>query len=193
MLVGVSLFDHVRHVQVDIHRANAPRQGFGQLPVHEGEQLVATFDQMHIDAQRRKHAGVFAADNAAARDQHAVRQVVNVEDGVGIVDPRIMERQDRRVMRIGARGDQEHVALYMRWRCVFRRDRNRVIVDEGRETAVERDAVAFDVVGDTTVLALHDETLAVEKIAGGYLVLEFEVDAVEPPLAKSRKVERRFA
>lgn len=49
-----------------------------------------------------------------------------------------------------------------------------------------------DVVGDPLMLALDDQSLAIEKVARGHLVLQFEVDAVEPALAKDYDKDREI-
>ena len=56
------------------------------LRVERRNQPIALFDQRHLDSQSGKHAGVFAADHAAAHDQHGRRHFMQVDDGVRIVD-----------------------------------------------------------------------------------------------------------
>ena len=64
---------------------------------------------------------VLAADHAAAHDDHAFRNAVHREDGIGIEDGFVVKRNFRRAVRLRAGGDQDHFAAQGRaapcWIC----------------------------------------------------------------------------
>ena len=54
--------------------------------------LAAAFDQRHLDAQRRHHAGILDADDAAADDDHRLGQLLELQQRVGGEDRLVIER-----------------------------------------------------------------------------------------------------
>ena len=84
---------------------------------------------------RGEHRRVLAADDAAADDEHRLRQAVDLQDGVGVVDVLVVERDVRRVVRLRAGGDEEHLARQPPRRAAGARDLDGVRVDEARDAA----------------------------------------------------------
>ena len=70
----------------DARVAEVVAEGFDDLLVGELEQARAPLDEGDADAERGEHAGVLDADDAAADDDHGLRQVDEVEHQVGVDD-----------------------------------------------------------------------------------------------------------
>src|SRR5688572_5163335 len=69
-------------------------------------------------------------------------------------------------------------------------DGNGMGILEGGEAFVEVHLVPLEVFRDTSAFRLHDLLLAVKEVAGGDLVFQGKVDAVEAALMKAGEVER---
>ncbi len=78
----------------------------GDFRVEEIEQMLTVIDQVHANAQAGEQAAVFAADHAGAVDDHIARRVLHFQDGVGVVDTRVIKVHVRRAVRPRAGGDQ---------------------------------------------------------------------------------------
>ena len=68
---------------------HARSDGRGDVLVEEGQQRVASVDEVHLDAERGEGAGVFGADHARADHRQARGQLDDLEDLVGVVDARM--------------------------------------------------------------------------------------------------------
>ena len=179
--------------QADAHLGHAGGQGLRYLGVQELQQPVAAFHQRDLDAQRLKQARVFAADDAAAGDQHGAGNVADSEDGVGVVHARVFERKIAGAVRPRSGRDQEHIRGQRHGRSAVGRDGDRVRIGEGRESLVLIHFVAFQVGLDAGALGSGDVLLMKEKIARGDLVGHVERHAVQPALPETGKVQRRLA
>ncbi len=187
------VLDAVGHMELDPEALHPVRQRVRHLGVEEAQQPVTALGQRDPDAQRGEHAGVFAADDAAAGHEHRRRDFAEVQDVVRVIHARVVEGEIRRVKRVRASGDEHLVRVQVRRGRVARRDRDRVRVHERRETGVEVNAVALEVLHDARALGLHDEPLAVEKVARRERLLHLEMHRVQPALAEAGEVERRLA
>src|SRR5690606_34231556 len=70
-------------------------------------QSVAVVDQIHLDAQPAEDGSVFAANDAGTIDNQRARCVVELQDGVAVIDPRMVEIDVRRTIRARTRGDDD--------------------------------------------------------------------------------------
>ncbi len=93
---------------------------------------------------RGEHRGVLAADDAAAKDRHRLRQAIDLEDRVGVVDVLVLERDAGRVVWRRAGGNEEELARHPAHAvgCI---DLDRVGVDESPDAANELDVVTVEV------------------------------------------------
>src|SRR5262249_34023140 len=81
------------------------------LGVHEIEEALAALDEDHPNAEDRHHGGVLGADDAAADDDHAARQVGQLEDLVGGEDGFVVKGDVGGLCGAGAAGDDEVVGV----------------------------------------------------------------------------------
>ncbi len=79
-----------------LHRRLERLRNFG---VEERQQLVAPVDDVDLRAERGEGAGVLAADHARADHRHRLRNAVELQDRVGVVDLALAEGKKRRAAR----------------------------------------------------------------------------------------------
>ncbi|MNF52575.1 hypothetical protein D3C84_339250 [compost metagenome] len=118
LLAGLEVQDHpvlqaldalVLLVVTDQHVvvAQVVAEGVGDLVVEEAEQLVAVVDQVNQYAQATEDRGVLGADHPGAVDDDAARRMGQAEDGVAVVDARMVEVDIRRTVGARAGGDDD--------------------------------------------------------------------------------------
>ena len=117
---------------VDAERLHRAAQALADLGVEERQEARAALDERHLHVHRREHRRVLAADDAAADDEHRLREAIDLEDGVRVVDVLVVERDVRRVVRLRARGHEEHLARDPPGRAAAAGDLDGVGVDEAR-------------------------------------------------------------
>ncbi len=123
------MVDRLAQTQPDAHVAEAELERLGEFVVNELEQPRARLDERDVNPHGRQHAGVFRADHPAADDDHALGQLGEVDQFIGVDDGVGRERHVRRARRRGADGDEDVVGLHlMRVRAVD--DAKGVRVDE---------------------------------------------------------------
>ncbi|MCY1346150.1 hypothetical protein D9M69_322290 [compost metagenome] len=118
LLAGLEVQDHpvlqaldalVLLVVTDQHVvvAQVIAQGVGNLVVEEAEQLVAVVDQIHQHAQAAEDGGVFGPDHTGSVDDDPARRVGQTEDGVTVVDARVVEVDISRTVGTRTGGDDD--------------------------------------------------------------------------------------
>src|SRR5436305_1506082 len=90
--------------------ARSPLYPRRKAPTMATRACSTALDDGHRDAEDGEHAGVLAADDAPADDEHRPGQEPELEDRVGVPDAGVVERVDRRPDRRRADGDQDHLA-----------------------------------------------------------------------------------
>ncbi len=165
-----------------LHRITQP---VDDLVIEKRQDLVPRIHQRHLDAQRRKHAGVLGADDARAENGHRLREPLDGQDLVAVVDLIVVEIDTVGAARDAPSRDQEVAtgdALLARGGL----HRHGVRVDEARVTAEVRDVVAAEVFVDARDLRFGDRVLALHQHRQGGRRLEIDRDAVERTGAVTR-------
>ncbi len=105
------------------HVREAGPQLIGCLLVEEGHESLRTVHQGDLDTQRREDRGVLTPDRPATDDDEAPGDAVDLEDGVGVVHIRVVERDLGRSEwprpdrdEDGACGQAAHIARGLRRR-----------------------------------------------------------------------------
>ena len=102
---------HAFHLFVQAQRDAMIAQVVGERLHHFGvgefQQARPLFHQDHAHAQRREHAGVFDADDAAAHHDQRLRNLRHVQDLVAIDDVAPVDRHFGRCRRLGSGGDDD--------------------------------------------------------------------------------------
>ena len=162
--------------------------------IESRNQTVLFFDERYLNSQGGKHAGVFTADDAAAHDQHRGRHLVQVDDGVGVVDARIVERKILGPVRVRTCGNQRDVALDFKWGTALGLDSHRVRVHKRRLAHIDRDVMPAQILHDAGAFRFLDNPLAAEEITDRHLLLESaKIEVVKLALAKAGQNQRRLA
>ncbi len=187
------LLDAHAQLDDDAERRERRLQARAHLRVEERKQTIASFEQRDLDVHRREHRRVLAADHAAADDDHALRQAIEEQDGVGVRDVRA-ERDVRRLKRHGARRDEDHFARQRAHdaTCVVEHfDRVRIL--HARAAVHELDLMTIEVLLDAIDLELAHFVFAREELRHGRVFLERHAEPVELALAITGQEERGLA
>src|SRR5690606_28022721 len=70
----------------------------GALVIGEAQQPVAAVDEVDLHAQTTEDGGVFPTDRSRAVDDQRPRRVIELENGVAVIDPRVVEIDIRRAV-----------------------------------------------------------------------------------------------
>ena len=116
-----------------------------------------------------------------------------LEDRVRVVDPRVFEREDGRMIGPRADRDQDHVPPELDLRPGCRPDGDRVGIDQGGRAPEDLDAVPVEVRDDPGTFALVHGPLVRHEVADGDLVIELQLDPAQVAIAEPREEERRLA
>ncbi len=94
----------------DPERLHRAAKALGDLHVEERKEPRTTFDERHLHVHRGEHRRVLASDDPSADDEHRLRQAVDLEDRVRVVDVFVVEGNVGGVVRLGAGRDEKHLA-----------------------------------------------------------------------------------
>ena len=151
----------------------------GDLAVEETQDLVAALDQRDLDAERRQHAGVLGADDAAADHDHGLGQMVELEQAVGTEDGLVVERDALGAGRPGAGRDHEDLGAEPLG-VVRAGHLQQVGRDEVGLAPDQVDVIAVEVAADQLEL-VADDLLADEDQVGDRDVLLDPIALAEQP------------
>ena len=157
-----------------------------------GRSRAPRLDQRYLDLQCREHRRVLAADDAAADDDHALGKAIELQDGVGVVDVRIVERDFGRLVRNRAGRDEHELPGHPAWRRPERHDFDRVRIDEARHAADARHVVPFEVPADARDFELADRVLPRQETRHGELRIHLDRQPEQLALSMAREKERRL-
>src|SRR5690606_17725846 len=82
-------------------------EGIGDLVIEEAQQPVAVVDEVDLHPQTTEDRGVFATDHPRTVDDQRPRRVIELEDGVAVIDARWVEIDIRRAVGPRAGGDDD--------------------------------------------------------------------------------------
>ncbi len=107
VVVAVDADDGLAEAEGDAEVAQVVLQRLDDLRVAELEQALALLDDRDARAERREHRRVLDADHAGADHDHRGRDVVELQDAVGVEDRALVERDVLRPVRRGAGRDHD--------------------------------------------------------------------------------------
>ena len=128
----------------------------GDVGVDDRQEPRAAIDEGHGDAERGEDRGVLGAHRAAADDNQAARQRLEVEDRLAVVDIGVVERHLGRMVRTRSRREEHVRGAHRALRAVGERDRHRAVRAEPRDAVNHLDAMAFKVSADRCGERGHD-------------------------------------
>ena len=97
-------------MELDAHPYHCCFQCGRALLIEEWEQRVPAIENVDLYAEHSERAGILAADDARSDHAKALRQALQREDLVGVVDQFVPERELRRMKGGGPGGDDDGIA-----------------------------------------------------------------------------------
>ncbi len=91
----------------DVVVAEVVAQRLGNFRVEEAQQLATVVHQLYQYTQAAEDRGVFATDHAGTVHDQLARSVAEAEDGVAVIDARVVEVDVGRAVRARASGDDD--------------------------------------------------------------------------------------
>lgn len=158
--------------------------------VEEGQYLLTTIDEADLRAHDPENGRVLAANDARPHDDDALRDAVNGQNGVRIVDEFTVERDAFRMVGIGAGGDEDELGLQRAG--VLPVDLDRAAVHDAAEAVEVLDTVEPEILLDALLLGVNDMVLAEKEVLRIGRPLERLVDPEEALFIKARIVQGGF-
>ena len=137
-----------RHVVV----AQVITQRLGNLVVEEAEQLVTVVDQIDQYPKATENRRVLTTDHAGAVDDQTTRGVAKAEDGVAVVNPRMVEVDIQRTIRTRTGGNHHLLGDHGFHHPIGAHHLNGLGVGKAGGTTEHIDAIARVVTGARTDL-----------------------------------------
>ena len=168
-------------------------QGAGDLAVQKWHQHVAAVNEMDLGPQGGERAGVLAADGARADHGHARGDVHQVEQGIGVINPRAVGKHGGANGRRTGR-DQDVLATDRQFTIVAGRiglvlicrlalryglHAHRVRVNKRRIAIEDVGVEGIELLGEHRIQAALDVALMPQEVGNGRLAADRQVHAVE--------------
>ena len=185
--------DFVGEAEVDAHPSHGGLEGEGDFGIEESEQAFASIDEQDLDAERGEDAGVFAADDAAADDEHFFGEFGDGENGIGLEEAGVVPGVVGGMVGASAGGDEEFCGGGGAGGAVGAGDEDGVGIEERAGALQDLDAVAVHVFADAFALEGADILEMAEEIPGVDALVEIELDSVEVALAEAGELEGGLA
>ncbi len=182
----------VGHEEPDAVGFHFAAQDGEDFAVHEGEEFGVAIDEGGLGAEGVEDGGVFAANDAGTDDDDGVGDVVNFEDGVGVVDALAVEGNAREVKRVGAGGDEDELALEEEGRVVGGFDLDGVGVHERAVAGEDVHLEDVHAVANFVGLAGGDGVFAKEEVLHTDGALELALEAEESAVVVAGEEEGGF-
>ena len=187
LIGGEHLLDLGLQPQLDAGALERLPQRLAGALVLAGKELLEHLDDGDPRAESGEDRGELAADDAAADDQHAVGDVIDLEDLVARVHARVGEVEQRQAQRLRAAGEHEGVALDLQ-----RLAGPTVAATGDRLDAHTPRADQLAVAGDDLDLARLEQVLDAGALVGDHLVLApHEGREIDADLAHLRRQRPR--
>ena len=135
--------------------------------VDEGQQLIASIEQMDLGAHGREGAGIFTPNHTRTHHGQRARQPVQAQDLVGIVNARVGKAEARRAKWRRPGGEEDLLAAQENLARRATADANRVWIDEGSDAVIPRDRGAVEVRLYTLAFTALDALLVEHEVADG--------------------------
>lgn len=177
--------------RIDTRALHFQHEQRADLVIQKRQDLGVAVDEGNLGAERGKHCGVFAADDAGADDAERARDSFEGKNCVGIVDTLAVEGHVGGVIRRRTGGDQYEGGL-QHLRSVRRCHFDVMGIAQHGGAVDDVDLVAQEIVADLFALFAHDEAFVEKQIAGVGFVVEPRAHAEESGLRKTGQVQRGF-
>ena len=169
-------------------------QRIHNLVIDEGQQSLAHFDQGHARPQRGEHAGVFAADHAAADHRQRLRQMIQLEQAIAGED-RLAIKRDAGGLGHG-RAHRDHDAARRQFVLAFLAHKvevHRVLIDDGGDAGEKLDAVALQLMPADLDLVANHVVGAQQQVVHRDVFFDHVRGAVDRALAEAGEMQHRLA
>ncbi len=190
-LVALDGLDRLAQAEHHAEVAQRELQRAHDLGVAERQQLAARVDDRDLGADGGEDRGVFDADHTGADDHERLRDVVEVEDAVGVDDGLVVELDGGRACGPAAGRDHDRSRIHHLAAAVGGRDHDRVVVGELRRAVEDRHVVARQLIADHVGLALAHARRARAEILDRDLALDAVALSVDRALAEAGQVHAR--
>ena len=186
--------DRVAEQDLATHALEGDLEARRKLAVEEGQEPLAALDERHARPEGRENRSVFAADHPTADDRERLRNAVEVQDAVRVLDVGIRERdaagRQRRRPDRDERGVERQPAGR---RAVGVEDADRPAVEESRVAADHLDPVALEVATDLAPLRLRHDLQPAGQLAEALLPVEVKRHPIKLAPPETRQVESGLA
>ena len=188
----LDLGDFLAQPQRDAHPAHVVLKRLGDFAVEEAEDLVPAFDERDLHPERRHHAGVLGADDAAADDDHRLGQLVELEEPSEQKTAWSLNGHVLGPGRAGAGRDHEDVGAQALG-VVRAGDLQQVGRDEVGLAPDQLDVVAVEVAADQIELVADDLLADEDEVGDGDVLLDAIALAEQPAVAGAGEVQDGLA
>ena len=155
-------------------------QRIDNLVVDKGQQALVHLHQRHARAERGEHAGVFAADHAAAHNRQRARQTTQLEQAIAGENVLAIERNVVRLHNGCAHGDHDMPSGDFVFALLAdEAEMHRVIIDDGGDAGKKLDAVALQLMLADLDLVADNVIRPQQQIAHGDVLLDGVGGAVD--------------
>lgn len=131
----------------DVVVAEVVAQCLGNFRIQEAQQLATVVHQLYQHAQAAEDRRIFATDHASAVHDQLARGVAEAEDGVAVVDARVVEVDIGRAVRARAGGNDDVLGVELFHHTVRTHHFNSLLVGEAAGAEEHIDTVAGVVAG----------------------------------------------
>ena len=184
--------DGFAEAQAHSHVAEAELEIFGQFVIDEFQEPGAALDEGDAHADGGQHAGVFGADDAAADDDHAARQLAEQEQVVAVDDFVGREGDFLGAGGHGSDGDEDIFGAHVE-DLLAAGDAQRVGIEERRAAEEHGDSVAAHLAADDIDFGSDYVVGAVKQVGHVDVVLDGVAGAVERALLDAGEMQDGFA
>src|SRR5262249_16394899 len=149
--------------------------------------------QYHSHTERRKHAGIFHSDHAAANHDECLRHVLHLQDLIAAHNGLAVQRNLGRNGRLGSAGNHERLRLAVKVLAITIGHAHMVGIGEGGNAAEDFDVVAGQLCANDVDLGFHHILPPESKVPHRNLFFDAVVDPVDVLVIEAGQVQHRLA
>ena len=124
-----------------------------------------------MDAQRHEDGGVLAADDAAADDRQTARNLLHLQESIGIEDMHIVEGDFRRALGRGAGGDENDLSAQAA-RSAGAANGDGVSIFKGGLAVNQFDVVQLEILTNALPFHFHHFALVMHEVMDGEIFFQ---------------------
>src|SRR5207248_556678 len=129
----------------------------------------------------------------AADDRQTARNLLHLQESIGIEDMHIVEGDFRWAMGRGAGGDENDLSAQAARSTGAAANRDGVSIFKGGLAVNQFDMVQLEILTNALAFHFHHFALVMHEVMDGEIFFQGIINAVESALAQAGKIERRFA